>query len=85
MGDSVDVVEYESEDDVEEGAKWHHRICDYVEELAEARGWKDKDMEALRDWGNSCVAKVRMEMFPRQVYPDDEEEEEELDDEYSEN
>ena len=64
-GDGVDVLEMESQEDMDEDFEWSHRIADLVEERARGRGWEEWMVHAIVGEGNVDLKDARVEMFPR--------------------
>lgn len=71
----IDVLEMESEGDVDESWKWGACIMDLAEEAVKARGWKERAVELLVRKENSNLQLARMEMVPVDFGVDDQAEE----------
>ena len=63
-GTGVDVIEMESEEDVEENLEWAEKILQMVEEMAKERGWGVREVELLLRRKNEELQRARVEMVP---------------------
>ena len=64
-GGSVDVVEFESEEDEEENARWAETMRDLIRSAAEQRDWAADDIKELLDGVNDDLQAARLEMMPK--------------------
>ena len=63
-GTGIDVLEMETEEDVDENEKWSEVIVELVEEIAKSRGWDEGRLALLLGSGNYELQKARVEMVP---------------------
>ena len=63
-GVGVDVLEMETEEDVDENNKWSDIIVNLAGEVAKSKDWDDRRLALLLSTGNPELQKVRIEMFP---------------------
>lgn len=64
LGTGIDVLEMESEEDMDEDFQWSHRIADLVEEGARERGWGEDRVQMMIGESNADLDTARTEMFP---------------------
>ena len=63
-GVGVDVLEMESDEDVDENSKWSEAIVKLAGEIARSKGGDEKRLELLLGDGNPDLQRARVEMFP---------------------
>lgn len=63
-GMGVDVLEMETEEDVDENDKWSETIVELVGEIARSKGWDEARLALLLGNGNYELQKARIEMIP---------------------
>ncbi|KAL8819160.1 MAG: hypothetical protein Q9191_007794 [Dirinaria sp. TL-2023a] len=63
-GVGVDVLEMESEGDVDENNKWSEVIVKLAGEIARSKGWDEKRLALLLGDGNPDLQRARVEMLP---------------------
>lgn len=63
-GVGVDVLEMETEEDVDENFKWSDIIVKLAGEIARSKDWDDARLALLLGEGNPELQKARIEMVP---------------------
>lgn len=63
-GVGVDVLEMDSDEDVEENSKWSEVIVKLAGEIARSKGWDEKRLGLLLGDGHPDLQRARIEMFP---------------------
>ena len=63
-GTGVDVLEMETEEDVDENEKWSDVILEQVGEIARSKDWDERRLALLLGSGNYELQKARVEMVP---------------------
>ena len=63
-GTGVDVLEMETEEDVDENEKWSDVILELVGEIARSKAWEERRLALLLGSGNYELQKARVEMVP---------------------
>ena len=59
----VEVLEMQTDEDVDENNEWSERIVKLAGEVARSKGWDERCVALLLGHGNPDLQRVRVEMF----------------------